>query len=210
MDLLAELQQQPRQSTAQQTSGNTLFSAGDSPQACRTNNLVGSRQADLAKCRDQRETIRVDNFIKDTYAIKSDFDNQNAMYNDLILTGDNLFGTAKTNLQVDDIRKRNKELKDMKDKLQAEINAANAAAERAERDFLDTKAGLPDPMPKKMLHTIEDYTMLVFLMGYTLMGIAFIYLYVTMKGFTPKAIVEGIVGAFVITLLLGTLVYNIL
>lgn len=209
-DLQASLQQQTKQSAALQTSGNTTFSAGDSSQACRTNNLVGARQSDLANCRDQKETIRIDNFIKDTYTIKSDFDNQNALYNDLILTGDNLFGNAKTNLQVDDIRKRNQELKDMKDKLQAEINAANSATERAERDFLDTKASLPDPIPKKMLHTIEDYTMLVFLMGYTLMGISFIYLYVSVQGFTTKSIIEGIVAGFIITLVLGTLVYNIL
>ena len=209
-DLQASLQQQTKQSGALQTSGNTTFSAGDSPQACRTNNLVGTRQSDLGNCRDQKETIRIDNFIKDTYTIKSDFDNQNALYNDLIITGDNLFGTAKTNLQVDDIKKRNQELKDMKDKLQAEINTANSAAERAERDFLDTKAGLPDPIPKKMLHTIEDYTMLVFLMGFILMAISIVYLYITMQGFTSKSIIEGIVGGLVITLVLGTLVYNIL
>jgi hypothetical protein len=202
--------QQARPVAAQQTSGNTTFSAGDSPQACRTNNLLGKRQSDLASCRDQRETVRIDNFIKDTYNIQSDFDTQNAMYNDLVIQGDNLFGTAKTNLQVDDIRKRNKELQDMKDKLQGEINTANAAAERAERDFLDTKAKLPDPIPKKMLHTIEDYTMLVFLMSYTLMGIALIYLYAANQGFAINSIITGLVGAFVITLFIGVLIYNIL
>lgn len=202
--------QQAKPVAAQQVSGNTVLSAGDSPQACRTNNLVGKRQSDLASCRDQRETVRINNFIKDTYNIQSDFDTQNAMYNDLIIQGDNLFGTAKTNLQVDDIRKRNKELQDMKDKLQGEINTANAAAERAERDFLDTKANLPDPLPKKMLHTIEDYTMLVFLMSYTLMGIALIYLYAAKQGFTINSIISGLVGAFIITLFIGVLIYNIL
>lgn len=196
--------------SGQQTSGNTLFSAGDSPQACRTNNLLGTRQSNLASCRDQRETLRVDNFIKDTYTIKSDFDNQNAMYNDLIIQGDNLFGTSATNLQVENIKKRNQELKGMKDKLENEIKAANSAAERAERDFLDAKAGLPDPLPKKMVHTIEDYTMLVFTMSYLVMLIAGIYLFIVLKGGTTNAIITGLVGGVVITIILTILIYNIL
>jgi uncharacterized protein YdcH (DUF465 family) len=200
----------PRQSTAQQTSGNTLYSAGDSPQACRTNNQLDQRINNLNNCRDPQETARIEKFAENTYKIKDDFQAQTALYNDLILTGDNLFGTSPTNLQVNEIKKRNQELKDMKEKLQSEINAANSATERAERDFLDTKAGLPDPLPKKMIHTIEDYTMLVFVMSFVLMLISFIYLYSAMSGFTTNSIITGIVAAIVVSVILTILIYNIL
>jgi len=200
----------PKQSTAQQTSGNTLYSAGDSPQACRTNNQLDQRINNLNSCRDPQETNRIEKFAENTYKIKDDFQAQTALYNDLILTGDNLFGSSPTNLQVNEIKKRNQELKEMKDKLESEIKASQAATERAERDFLDTKAGLPDPMPKKMLHTIEDYTMLVFIMSYLVMTIAFIYLFTAMRGFTTNSIITGIVAGIVVSIILTILIYNIL
>lgn len=198
------------QSQVQQTSGNTLFSAGDSPQACRTNNQLGLRQSDLNKCRDPKETARIEKFAENTYKIRDDFQAQTALYNDLILTGNNIFGSSPTNLQVDDIKLRNQELKDIKEKLQNEIKLANSSTERAERDFLDTKAGLPDPLPKKMLHTIEDYTMLVFLMSYVLLAIALVYLYTVMNGFALNSIITGIVAIVVISSILGILIYKIL
>ncbi len=196
--------------SGQQTSGNTLFSAGDSPQACRVNRKLNTVFQDIESCRDPVEEERIQTVVKSITNIKEDFQEQVARYNDLILQGNTLFGTTPSNQQIEDIKKRNQELKGMKDKLENEIKAANSAAERAERDFLDAKAGLPDPLPKKMVHTIEDYTMLVFTMSYLVMLIAGIYLFIVLKGGTTNAIITGLVGGVVITIILTILIYNIL
>lgn len=197
-------------SSSQQTSGNTLFTAGDSPQACRINGKLNTVFNNIDSCRDPIEEQRIQTVVKNITNIKEDFQEQVARYNDLILQGNTLFGTTPSNQQIEDIKKRNQELKEIKDKLQNEITSANSAAERAERDFLDAKASLPDPLPKKMVHTIEDYTMLVFIMSYFVMLIACIYLFVVMRGVTTNAVVSGLVGGAVITIILGILIYNIL
>lgn len=173
-------------------------------------NKVPNLYNELNSCRNTEETSRVQNFVANTYQVKSEFEQQDIIYNDLIITGDNLYGTTTNDTQIADIKARNTELKKLKDGLLKDIRSAESRTEQAERDFLDTKAGLPETLPKKILYTIEDYTMFVFMVSFIFMAIALIYMYSAMNEFSISALGVGLVVATVVAVVLGILLFNFL
>ena len=173
-------------------------------------NKVQNLYGELNSCRNTEETARVQNFVANTYQVKSEFEQQDIIYNDLIMTGDNLYGTTTNDTQIADIKARNTELKKLKEGLLKDIRSAESRTEQAERDFLDTKAALPETLPKKILHTIEDYTMFVFMVSFIFMAIALIYMYAAMNEFSLSAFGIGLVVAIIVALVLGVLLFNFL
>jgi hypothetical protein len=193
-------------------SPNTPIQTADNDAAvCKSvPNKINGLYSDLNSCRNTEETSRVQNFVANTYEVKAEFEQQAITYNDLIITGDSLFGSSTNDTQIADIKARNGELKNMKDKLLKDIRSAESQTEQAERDFLDTKAALPETLPQKILHTIEDYTMFVFMLSFVFMAIALIYMYVASQGFSINSIIIGIVVAVVVAFVLGALLFNFL
>jgi hypothetical protein len=193
-------------------SPNTPIQTADNDAAvCKSvPNKINGLYSDLNSCRNTEETSRVQNFVANTYEVKTEFEQQAITYNDLIITGDSLFGSSTNDTQIADIKARNGELKNMKDKLLKDIRSAESQTEQAERDFLDTKAALPETLPQKILHTIEDYTMFVFMISFVFMAIALIYMYVASQGFSINSIIIGIVVAIVVAFVLGALLFNFL
>lgn len=164
----------------------------------------------IGECRRPEENTRLNTFLNETYKITDLFTNENVIYDDLISTGDRLFGSSASSRQLDDIRTRNQELIDLKNKLNKENNTLKGVSEQKKRDFVDEKSQLPEPLPNKVLHTIEDYTIAVFLMTYIFMTIALIYYYSAINMFTLQSIGFGIFLSVVVSLILFVLLYNIL
>jgi lipopolysaccharide export LptBFGC system permease protein LptF len=193
-------------------SPNTPIQTADNDAAvCKSvPNKINGLYSDLNSCRNTEETSRIQNFVANTYEVKAEFEQQAITYNDLIITGDSLFGSSTNDTQIADIKARNGELKNMKDKLLKDIRSAESQTEQAERDFLDTKAALPETLPQKILHTIEDYTMFVFMLSFVFMAIALIYMYVASQGFSINSIIIGIVVAVVVAFVVGVLLFNFL
>jgi hypothetical protein len=164
----------------------------------------------IGQCRRPEENTRMNNFLNETYKLRDLFTNEDSIYNDLISTGDRLFGSAASSNQITDIQRRNQELIDLKNKLIKENNSLKGIAEQNKRDFVDEKIELPEPLPNKVLHTLEDYTIGVFLMAYVFMVIALIYYYSAINMFTLKSIGFSIFLSVVVSLILFVLLYNVL
>lgn len=173
-----------------------------------TPNKVSNLYSEMNSCRNEIENGRIDSLMFKIMNTKEDMEQEATIFNDLLLSGDNMFGTTTHDSKMADIQKRNDELKDMRANLQAEIDKNESAAERADRDFVDSREALPDTLPKKTLHVIEDYTLATALITYIFMAIAFLYVYVVASGYTVKSIITGLVAEFVITVVLFGILYK--
>lgn len=175
-----------------------------------TPNRINDLQASLGSCRSTTETNRIKNMITTTTNTNEDFKQMTAQYNDLILTGDKLFGTGSENTNIKDVSERNKELNKMKNNLKKEIQKNDGIIERTDRDFIDEMTESPLPRKTKTLHVIEDYTMAVFATAYIFMLLACIYIYSHSNGFSIKSIITGSVSAATVTAILFSLINLIL
>lgn len=187
------------------------LSAADQAAACKsTPNKVGEVQAALAACRNSTEDTRVGTLLDTVSNARGKFESEEAVYQDLIVTGDSIFGTTTTDTQIADIRARNAELKKMKSGLLTAIKSAASRAEQANRDFIDTKEALPETLPRKMLRTLEDYTVAVFMLAYLFMGLSLVYLYVAINGFSGATVLTALLVFGVVSIVLGVLMYRFL
>lgn len=119
---------------------------------------------------------------------QADFDNFNTAYNDLLLTGDSLFGTVPNTTAVSDVAKRNAELTARAAQLEKEIASLQATKERADRDFLETKSDLPERQVSKVVNVIDDYTLVVFMVAYIFLTLSLAYWYISTNLYTPTSI----------------------
>lgn len=101
--------------------------------------------------------------------------------------------TNQASIQTDQLAKRKKEL--IKD-----VEMKEAIINRSNRDFSDVKDTLPEHLPKKTLHVIEDYTMAILAMSYLFMVIAAVYLYTITSTEPMSAMLRGIGYAIVTSL----------
>lgn len=185
------------------------LSQADQATACKsTPNKVNELQTTLASCRNDTESTRIGTFMETVYKARQEFESDEAVYQDLIITGDTLFGSSSSDTQIADIRSRNSELKKLKEKLVAEIKSASSREEQANRDFLDTREALPETLPKKVVRTLEDYSVAFFILAYLFAGIAIVYLYVVMNQFAVGAIVTGLVVFVVVSLIVGVMLFR--
>ena len=67
---------------------------------------------------------------------------------------------------LDDLTQQNQRLEDEKGSLRHKISMAEQNASTADREFLERKAGLPDPFKPAKVATIQDFTFLLFFISY--------------------------------------------
>ena len=101
--------------------------------------------------------------------------------------------TNQASIQTEQLSKRKKEL--IKD-----VEMKEGIINRSNRDFSDVKDTLPEHLPKKTLHVIEDYTMAILAMSYLFMVIAAVYLYTITSTEPMSAMLRGIGYAIVTSL----------
>lgn len=123
----------------------------------------------------------------------------NAVYTDLITTGNTLFESAQTTGFTSDAVIT--ELRTKKSALEAEIAAMRREIGASRQDFADNYHETPE---LKKLHVIEDYTLAIFWVSYIFMALALVYLYAAGAGLAAAAVgllAAGIVGAVLAGLL---------
>lgn len=101
--------------------------------------------------------------------------------------------TNQASIQTEQLSKRKKEL--IKD-----VEMKEGIINRSNRDFSDVKDTLPEHLPKKTLHVVEDYTMAILAMSYLFMVIAAVYLYTITSTEPMSAMLRGIGYAIVTSL----------
>ena len=161
-------------------------------------NPIESILKNTVECANQTEIDRRQTFAADTGKQKAEIENLKSLYVDAIATAESVFGSGSTTTFATEIDNRNKDLKERKAKLNETVDRSKAAIERADRDFVDSKEQLPEVMPNRTAHVIDDYTLLVLFIAYLFFALTILYWYVQQSEFTLKAILTGLgVGIFV-------------
>ena len=167
----------------------------DQAAVCKSTNQLAQVQQQLQQCTSTADQQNMQSVLGLISTAQADFDNLNTAYNEMMLTGDSLFGTVPNSTAVRDVAQRNGELKARLAELQKEIGELQATQERADRDFLDTKANLPEREVTKVVNVIDDYTLVVFMVSYIFLVLSLSYWYISTSGFTPTSIGIAVVGS---------------
>lgn len=130
-----------------------------------------------------------------------------ATITDLITIGNSMYDPA-TGSMTTDAASRNKELMAKKNQLREEIKQQEALINRSNRDFTDVRDELPETMPKKSLHFIEDYTLVIMCIAYLFMIVVGLHTYVIQSAENwLTALGMGLFYSFLLTLISGMLLY---
>jgi Fe2+ transport system protein B len=172
------------------------MSRNDEASQCKSTNQIPTAQETLNKCMNDEELQRIKNLVSNTTDPNGDFQTLTAIYNDLLTSGDSVFGTMPDSAMLDQVRNRNEELKAKKEKLESNIESNDSKIERLDRDFIDKKEQMPETFTKKTVHVLDDYTLVVLSVTYIFFLLTMMYLYMFKNEFMPSAIFQGILIVF--------------
>jgi hypothetical protein len=179
------------------------LSQDDSAALCKSNpQQIQQLTQGLASCRSSTESQRANQLLFNIDDTMGFFSGQTAQFNDLMATGDKFLGAAPSSSALDEVRARNRDLKGRATKLEGQILQGQARMEQMDRDFLDTKAALPDTLPNKIIHVLEDYTLAVLLISYIFGALAVLFYYINSNQFALNSILIGTVGITILSLFL--------
>lgn len=177
---------------------------------CKSTNTFTEALTKLATCTNSSEKTRNATFINNMTSIKSDFDNLNSMYTDLITSGDSLFGTLPNQTALQQIKTRNEELTKRLSDLEGLVKKNDAIIERTDRDFIDAKDAMPETLVSKVAHVLDDYTLIALTVSYLFFALSAMYLYVNLNAYTGKSIGIALGAGFFVSALLFIIAINFL
>jgi hypothetical protein len=164
----------------------------------------------ITNCMRPEEETRNKTLLSSTLYLKQDVESLNANVLDSISIGDSLFGSYGHTDITNQIRERNDDLKKKKEGLIQDINRKESIIERANRDFTDVKRTLPEKQPKKILHFIEDYTIVVLSMSYLFMLCIGIYYLSNRSGkFNTSDFSHALINSAILSIIVAVVVYYI-
>lgn len=141
--------------------------------------------------------------------MSSESDTLRASIGNSLHIGDSMFGEfgyADVSKQVSD---RNAELKRKKEAIKKDIDKKEGIIARSGRDFTDVKDSLPETMPNKTLHVLEDYTIAILLVSYLFMILSFIFYYTSEAVVFATGLFQSILYSVLLTFVVGVLFYYI-
>ncbi len=174
-------------------------------QTCKSiPNKLSSINSDIANCTSPVETAQISSLGQKTINLQKDVNHLSAVVQDTLLMGDAIYGKASHALIVEQVKERNTELKEKKDKLMTDIKKKEAVVERSDRDFIEVKDKLPEKFNMKRLNFVEDYTIAITMIGYLFMVIAIIYVYTISRqdGHILRGLLMSTTGIVILSLFL--------
>jgi CRISPR/Cas system-associated endonuclease/helicase Cas3 len=178
------------------TSSPPPLSQNDQASQCKSTNKIPDAQQTLASCLNSEEIQRIQNFISNTTDPNGDFATLNAVYNDLLSSGDAIFGQLPEQTILDQVKTRNIELLAKKDSIRKTLESNDSKIERADRDFIDTKEALPQTFTQKTVHVLDDYTLVVLSVSYVFFLLTMMYLYMYTNQYSMSSIIQGVLIVF--------------
>jgi len=85
-----------------------------------------------------------------------------------------------------------------------------ASIEQHERDFVDLRDALPEVLPSTSVHILDDYTLWMLVLSYSLFMVSVIFYYCYINSYTPTSILVSTVGAGLVTIFLFILMILLL
>jgi hypothetical protein len=176
---------------------------------CRsTPNGISDLTSKINDCMSSDELKRNNKFISNAFHLQDDILGLRINAMDSLALGDSMFGQYGHADMTKQVKERNTELKQKKQKLENDIDHKERIIQRSNRDFTDVKDTLPETMPKRFLYFIEDYTLAFLCISYIFMVCAIIYQSM-MTSVQPWyfSMMESGVKSIILTLFLGILLY---
>jgi hypothetical protein len=170
-------------------------------------NSLNTLNSEINKCTSSAEYNRNTNFVENTFKLQKDIQSLSASTMDTMSMGDTMFGQFGHSEIVKQVKDRNEDLKNKKEKLINGVEKGEAIIERSNRDFSDVKDTIPQPQPKRVLRFIEDYTLAILSISYLFMIVAIIYVNVSMSDKKIFTLLQSIIFAIFITIFLFMLLF---
>lgn len=167
---------------------------------CRAQpNGLNNLATKIDQCTTSTELIRNQDLASKVFGIQQDMDTLRASVMDSLVMGDAMFGRTGHGDMTSQALARNEELSLKKEQLSKDITKKEALVERSNRDFEDVKDTIAETQTKRVLHFIEDYTIVILLFSYLFMILSGIYVYVILSDKPLRGLLEGIVGSVVLS-----------
>ena len=132
-----------------------------------------------------------------------------ATITDLIAVGSSMYDPTAGSMTSDALS-RNNELTAKRESLDEEIKKQESIVNRVNRDFTDVRNQLPETIPDKRLHFIEDYTLVILGISYLFMILIALHTYVlkSEEAWT-MSLLRGLMYSVLISLIMGMIMYYI-
>ena len=175
----------------------------DQASTCKSQlQVIPQLQASMAACRNTEEVQRATTLLTTIENVPGELESQTIQFMNLLATGDSFFGASAATSSVQDVKNRNKELKQTLGEAQAAISKNTMIVERSERDFVDEKDAAPETIHTRIVSVLDDYTLLVLIISYGFFILIGLLYYITVNEYSGNSIVIGIVGSVALTLCL--------
>jgi len=170
-------------------------------------NKLNNLNTEISNCTTSQESQRILTIGQQTINIQKDVNHLSAVVQDSLLMGDAIYGNTSHKLIVEQVKERNRELKEKKDALVKDIQRKEAVVEMSDRDFIEVKDTIPENFNMKRLNFVEDYTIAITMIGYLFMAIAIIYVYTMSKqqGHIVKGLLMSTTGMIILSMFLYTI-----
>jgi hypothetical protein len=132
------------------------------------------------------------------------FQDQTAQFQQLLTTGDHIFGTAAPVAMIAEIIKRNKELSTNLTNIQNKIVQLRLSTEQNDRDFIDTRESLPDVLSSDTT-ILDNYTILLVMLTYLILALSGVFYYAQANDYSMNSILIGTGAGALISILLFVL-----
>jgi hypothetical protein len=170
-------------------------------------NGLNDLNSKIQQCTSSTELNRNTNFAENTIKLQKDIESLSGSVQDSLVMGDSMFGQYGYQDIAKQVKDRHQELKTKKDQLMKEVDKGEQIIDRSNRDFSDVKNTVSEPQPKKILHFIEDYTLVFLTLSYLFMIIAVIYIYTLMSDNKLVAFGKSFIGSIFLSMFLFMLLY---
>lgn len=132
-----------------------------------------------------------------------------ATITDLIAVGSSMYNPTTGSMTADALS-RNTELTAKKASLDEDIKKQESIINRANRDFTDVRDQLPETIPDKSLHFIEDYTLVILGISYLFMILIALQTYILKSDEAwTTSLLRGLMYSALISLIMGMIIYYI-
>ena len=125
-----------------------------------------------------------------------------------LTVGNSMYGPYGHVAVTSEVDNRTTELNARKSGLKDKIKEQEAIIRRSDRDFTDVRNTLPETIPTKSYHVLEDYSLLILSISYLFMLIIGLHTYVALSTDTfASALIRGLFYSLMLTLISAALLY---
>uniref|UniRef100_A0A6C0DFN0 Uncharacterized protein n=1 Tax=viral metagenome TaxID=1070528 RepID=A0A6C0DFN0_9ZZZZ len=137
------------------------------------------------------ELQKANTLLENIESVKDTVQLQTAQFQDSLILGDQFFGSSANSTALNEVAQRSNDLKARKAQMEETLQKSRGAAERLDRDFIDVKETLPETLSTRIIHMLDDYTLVVLMISFFFMVLSLVFIYAATQGYTLISILKG-------------------